>query len=232
MNTRTLFTTLGGLSLAVTFALTACSSAPDDQASPSPMTGASDASAAFLACLMKADVESKINDSGQVLVMTAPRSGDDAGVSIGSGDPGVLGLEQDEAGNTWVIATDAAYFEDDPDTRDAYADCQSEHPGFVQPDADPSAIDPAFEAERKAQEEAALEFAQCARDNGHAEIEDPDFSRTNALVLPSSLTEAEFRALLERCWDREGPLFTVGQTTDASFEAWATLEQFLDTPAS
>ncbi len=234
MRTCTLFTAVTGLALAGALALTGCASAADPGPKPVTTERGADEASAFLACLTKAGVVAKINDSGQVLVKDIEQSGDGGAISSesGSGGDGLLGMEGDDAGNTWVIAADATYFQDDPTTQDAYAACEDSHPDFSQPEADPAAGDPEFAADQKKQEEAAIGFAQCARKNGYSQVEDPDFSAANALTLPASMTEAEFRTLIEECWNREGPVFNFGQSLDASFDAWAVLDEFLNTAAS
>lgn len=195
-----------------------------------PPDESSDAGAAFLACLTSAGVEARINDSGQILVKRpAQDAGSGSGVSIGSSGDGALGMEGDENGDTWVVAADSDYFQDDPDTQDAYAACEADHPGFTQPDQNLEAENPELEAEEKLKEEAALAFARCGRDNGYTSIEDPDFTKANSLILPPDLTEDEFRALVVECLDPEAPVFNTGQSADASFEAWAVIEEFLET---
>jgi len=228
MKTQTRFSALAGLTIAGTLALTACTSdtmIPKEPVSADPGT---DVAASFLACLDSSGVEAKINSSGQVLVK-APAGSTEGGV-ISSGD-GALAIEGDDEGNTWVVPADATYFAQAPDIQEAYAACEEQHPEFEQPQFDPS-DDPAFQQETAEQEEAALAFAQCARSNGYSNIEDPDFSRANALQIPSDLTEDDFRALLDECWDRDAPVFNFAQPTDAAFEAWAVLEEFLNAPAS
>lgn len=232
MTTRTFLTTLVGVALTGATALTGCSGTPDEAADPAPSDGGdSDTAAAFLACLTSAGVEAKINDSGQVLIKQ-PIETDDGVMSMSSDDQGLLGMEIDDSGDTWVVPVSADYLQDDPDAQEAYAACENEHADFSQPHADPLADDPGLEADQQEQEIAALAFAQCARDNGSAQFEDPDFSQANALMLPEAMTEAEFRALLEACWEEGGPVFNVGQTPDAPFEAWAVLDEFLQSTTS
>lgn len=226
MRRRTIWTSLSTAALLGTITLAGCTSAPEAEADEPGGDSAS-----FLACLTAAGVDAKINDAGQVLVKTAVPSGGDGSISVDSGDDGVLGMESDDAGDTWVIASGSDYFEDDPATQDAYASCEAAQPDFTQPEGDPFAGDAEFEAEQQAQEEAALAFAQCARESGYAQVEDPDFSQANALMVPDEMTEDELRSLLEECWDHEGPVFNFGQSIDAPFEAWAVLDEFLGTPA-
>lgn len=229
MKTRTLVAALAGLTLAGMLALTGCSNATTSPESPETDQQASDAAAQFLACLTASDVEARINDSGQVAVKIPSQAGENGAVSSGDG---LLGMEGDDQGNTWVIPVDSGYFSDTPDTQDAYEACETKFPDFTQPAARPGGNGPEFDADQKAQEEAALGFAQCARTNGYTHVEDPDFTRANALLVPADLTETDFRALLEVCWDRQGPVFNFGQPLDAPFEAGVVLEEFLKAPAS
>ncbi|MFT4286464.1 hypothetical protein [Nocardioides sp.] len=229
MTTRNLFAALAGLTVAGALALTGCTAGSETPVEPGESAqGGTEDAAAFLACLTAAGVEAKITDSGQVAVKAGAGSAE--GGAVSSGD-GLLGMEGDDEGNTWVIPVDSAYFAGDAVTQDAYAACEAEHPDFEQPQIVPGE-DPAEQEQQAEQEEAALAFAQCARANGYAQFEDPDFSRANALQIPADLTEAEFRAVLEECWDRDAAVFNLGQPLDAPFEAWAVLEEFLGTPAS
>ncbi|MFT3799365.1 hypothetical protein [Microbacterium sp.] len=53
------------------------------------------------------------------------------------------------------------------------------------------------------QAEDGLTFARCARDAGFAWVADPagEAGTTAGIALPADLTEEEFRALLEACFD-------------------------------
>lgn len=228
MQTQTLFTTLASLSAVGALALSGCTSSSTTLDEPAPETQGTDTTASFLACLTSAGVDAKINSSDQVLVKA---TGGTAAGGVITSEEGALGMEADDQGNSWVVPADASYFSDDPDTQDAYATCEQQYPDFEQPQFD-SSNDPAFHEDGREQEEAALVFAQCARTNGYSQIQDPDFSRANALQLPGDLTEADFRDLLGECWDRDTPVFNFGQPIDAPFEAWAVLEEFLNAPTS
>ncbi len=228
MKTQTRFAALAGFTVAGTLAFTACTSdtmIPKEPVSADPDT---DVAGSFLACLDSSGVEAKINSSGQVLVKAPAGSAEDGVISS---TDGALAIEGDDEGNTWVVPVDATYFAQAPDIQAAYAACEEQYPNFEQPQFD-SSDDPVFEQETAEQEEAALAFAQCARSNGYSNIEDPDFSRANALQIPGDLTEDNFRALLDECWDRGAPVFNFAQPVDAPFEAWAVLEEFLNAPAS
>lgn len=208
-------------------ALTGCGGAPTPAPSaPTTAKGADDA-AAFVACLTSSGVEARINSSGQVLVKVPgdAGAGEPGGKEISSGTSGdgLLGIEGDDAGNTWVAAAKATAFED-PDTQDAYAACESAHPGFVQPQADPN-DDPAHREMMAEQEEQALAFAKCARANGFPQIADPDFSKMSGVMLPDDLTEQEFRELLKACWD-PGSNLAFGTSADMPFEPWRIMDEF------
>ena len=147
----------------------------------------------------------------------------------GSGE-GLLSMEGDDAGNTWVAVASADYFVDSPEVQDAYAACEKEHPSFEQAQFEPS-DDPAFQEDAAKQEEDALAFAQCAREQGYSQIADPDFSAMNGILIPSGFTEQEFRALIEACWDPNSN-FAFGSNSDLAFEPWTILDEFQNAPAS
>jgi hypothetical protein len=225
-----MFAALAGLTIAGTLALSGCTSTAGPE-EPDPAAQGSDEASAFLACLTAADVEAKINASGQVLVKTPGELGGDGVISSddGSGE-GLLGMERDDAGNTWVAVASADYFVDSPEVRDAYAACEKEHPDFEQAQFDPS-DDPAFQEDAAKQEEDALAFAQCAREQGYSQIADPDFSAMNGILIPSGFTEQEFRALIEACWDPNSS-FAFGSHNDLTFEPWTIVDEFQNAPAS
>lgn len=230
MRTRNMFAALAGLTIAGSLALSGCTSTTSPE-EPDPTAQGSDEASAFLACLTAADVEAKINASHQVLVKipSQPGSGEVISSDSGSGD-GLLGMESDDAGNTWVAVTSADYFVDSPEVQDAYAACEAKHPDFEQAQFDPS-DNPAFQEDAAKQEEDALAFAQCAREQGYSQIADPDFSSLNGVLIPSGFTEQEFRALVDACWDPASN-FGFGSNGDLTFEPWTILEEFQNAPAS
>lgn len=222
------FTALTGIALTCALILTGCSNDPDaPTAEPSTKNNDSDAAASFLTCLTSSDVEAKINNGGQVLVKLPPQLGGESDISSGDG---VIAMEGDVAGNVWVAAAESSYFIDSPDIQDAYAACEKRHPDFAQPLLDPF-DDPAMAQELEQQEEDALTFARCARDNGFPQIADPDFETMNGIMLPDDLTETDFRSLLETCWD-PASTFAFGTSDAATFEPWVILDEFQSTPAS
>ncbi|MFT4230299.1 MAG: hypothetical protein QM602_08430 [Microbacterium sp.] len=195
------------------------------QADPESRETADGASAQFVACLKAAGVDAKISDQGYVLVKTGTQT--DGSISSSSDDGGEAPIMMvgDGDGSSWVAAQSSAYFTADPDTQDAYAGCEAEHPDFAQPEYDP-ADDPQTQEQLAQQEAAALEFARCARDEGFAWVADPQ-PDNGAIVLPSSLTEADFRSLLSACWDAENPgLAWSLPEGELGFDWQAVLEEF------
>lgn len=184
---------------ALTVTLTACGGAM-----PAPADDAAEATASrFVACLTTAGVDAKIGDQGHVLVEVASDAADgEISIGSGSGPSGAspLLMVGDSDGSTWVAAASSAYFADDPQTQDAYARCETELPGFVQPEVD-AANDPALRDQLARQAEDGLAFARCGRDAGFAWVADPaaEPGTTPAIELPADLAEEEFRALLEAC---------------------------------
>jgi len=227
MKTRRLFTVLTGITTAGTLALSGCADNSSEEPDTAPQS--SDEASTFLGCLTSAGVDAKINTSGQVLIKTPAQL--EAGDEISSDDDGeALALERDDAGNLWVAAPDATYFADNPQTQDAYASCEEKHPDFMQPQSDPGS-DPNFQQDQAQQEEVALEFAQCARQNGFSQVADPDASVGGAILLPDGFDESAFRALVEACYDPANPI-AIASTGELDFEPWKILEEFQEDPAS
>lgn len=236
MNTRTLLASIAGLSLVGALAVTGCTSSPNAPTDPALNLRTSDAAAQFLACLTSAGVAAKINDQGMVLVKeSTPAAPDpDGSISRRSGSSGggeSMFVEGDAAGNNWVAVANAGYFVDDPDTQDAYAACEKAHPDFTQPQFDPTK-DPKFEEMRTEQQEAALAFSRCARENGFSQIADPVAGELGgSIMIPSGFTEDDFRALVAACYDPKSS-FGLGSDENLGFEPWRILEEFLNRPAS
>lgn len=230
MRTPNMFAALAGLAIAGLLALSGCTSTTSPE-EPDATAQRSDEASAFLACLTAADVEAKINASHQVLVKIPSEPGNDGVISSDSGSgEGLLGMESDDAGNTWVAVTSADYFADSPEVQDAYAACEAKHPDFEQAQFDPG-DDHAFQEDAAKQEEDALAFAQCAREQGYSQIADPDFSTLNGVLIPSGFTEQEFRALIEACWDPASN-FAFGSSGDLTFEVGTILEEFQNASVS
>lgn len=211
---------LFGTAFALALALAGCSPAQDD-------VGPDDGARAgrFAACLAAAGIAAKAVDPGYVVVRVAGPGQDDAPDRVGVG---ALLTMSDEEG-TWVAPPDAEFFENDAGTREAYAGCEKEHPDFAQPDASaPGATDDGAQALAE-----ALGFARCARDAGFAWVADPDQDHGSSIVLPQSVSESEFRALLTACPPADYP-GGLGWSVagDLSFDWVAVLDEFADTPPS
>ncbi|HHX46474.1 MAG TPA: hypothetical protein GX718_03775 [Brevibacterium sp.] len=226
MKTPRLFTALTGLTIAGTLALSGCADYNIEEPDTAPQS--SDEASAFLGCLTSAGVDAKINTSGQVLIKTPAQL--EAGDEISSDDDEALAMERDDAGHLWIAAPDATYFSDNPETQGAYASCEEKHPDFMQPQSDPGS-DPNFQQDQAQQEEAALEFAQCARQNGFSQVADPDASVGGAILLPDGFDESAFRALAEACYDPANPI-AIASTGELEFDPWKILEEFQEEPAS
>lgn len=139
-------------------------------------------------------------------------------------------METDDEGNVWVAPADATYFSEAPDMQDAYMSCEEAHPNFTQQGLN-SGNDLEFEEDTVAQEEDALAFAKCAREQGYSQIADPDFSKLNGILLPANFTEQEFRTLIDACWD-PASTFAFGSTGTLDFDLWSVLDEFQSTPTS
>lgn len=204
MNGRAMSTRGAAATLATALLLAGCGST----GAPAPNGSAAGGTAAqFVACLTTAGVEAQVGDQGHVLVKVASQS-EDGGFSVGSGSESggesPLLMTGDSDGNTWVAASSSVYFADDPDVQDAYAGCESQLPGFAQPELDPQ-DDPDTRDALAQQAEDGLEFARCAREAGFAWVADPagEAGSTPAIALPGDVTEDEYRALLEACFTPE-----------------------------
>ncbi|GLJ79263.1 hypothetical protein [Microbacterium imperiale] len=206
-----------GTAFALALALAGCSPTPDDVA-PGDGAGAG----RFAACLAAAGVPAKAVDPGYVVVRVAGPGQDDTAENVGIG---ALLTLSDEDG-TWVAPADAEFFEDDAAARDAYAACETDHPDFAQP----AVSVPGGAADEGADALAeALAFTRCARDAGFAWLADPDPESGGSIVLPPSLTESEFRALLAACPPTDYPAGLGWSVTgDLSFDWTAVLDEFAE----
>lgn len=231
MKTRTLPGAAACIMVVGVLAFAGCSDDPNTATEPDPEGPGSDATAAFVACLTSADVEADINAHDQVLVKMPAEVSGGAEISSGADDDGLLGMELDEEGDLWAVAADSSYFADTPELQDAYATCEQEHPEFTQPHPDPS-NDPEHQDLRADQQEAALAFARCARENGFLQIADPEGDMGGAIMIPDDFSESEFRALAQACYE-PGSSFAVGTSNeDLGFDPWAILEELEDAPVS
>jgi len=217
-----LFTTLAGCSL--------LGASPE----PTDTSAANDALAAkFVACLTEQGQTAKIMEGGMVAVLLPGEFADDGpgelSTSSDGGDGntnGMVAIMQDDDGQ-WMAATDAEAFPEDDGIRDAWVACQDEVPDFEQPEPPMNGGGDTVTAED--QVEAALDFAQCARDNGYADFPDPgDHGEMN---LPTDISEDGFRQLLEDCFDPEKPmgLMIDKETADAlDFDLMSVMQDFME----
>lgn len=229
MTNRHRLSGIAGLALAAVLALSACTATQPTKTETEDK--GTDAASLFLACLTSKGVEAKINKSGQVLVRDAAQQqqpGKAMEMSSGSGSGEALVMEGDDAGNAWVGAVNSDYFADDPKTQEAYVACENEHPTFEQPAFDPR-DDPEMQKMQADQEKAALAFAQCARENGASQFPDPDPEQMGMLMIPDDMTEDEFRAVAEACYDGETP-FALGHSVDSGWAPWDVLAEFMKAP--
>ncbi|MFT4029408.1 MAG: hypothetical protein QM675_05990 [Protaetiibacter sp.] len=220
---------------ALVMLLAGCSPASDDE------TAGDSGAATFVACLTAKGLDAQLGEHGYALVkQDGLRLQGEAGETgqfefdVDSSDAGaqVLWSMVDDEGVFWVAPEHAAYFADDPDTQDAYAACEAEHPDFAQPAYSPQ-DDPELQAQLAEQQEDGIAFARCARDAGFAWVADPVPGSGGAIVLPLDLSEDEFRDLLTACYDDE--LSGVGWSIDTpsgeleSFDWFAVLDEFTRT---
>ena len=204
---------------------------------PEDTSAANDAAAArFVACLTAEGQTAKILDDGMVGLMLPDAPGDGPGDQMtaqndGSGGtegtPNMTAIMTDEEG-TWQASTNAEGYPEDNGMRDAWLACEAEVPEFAQPVPDMSASD-GDSVSAEEQMEAALAFADCARDSGYADFPDPEDN--GAMNLPTDITEDGFRQLLEDCMDPEKPmgLMIDKDTADAlDFDLMAVLQDFME----
>lgn len=185
----------------------------------------------FVACLTDAGQTAKILDGGQVgLLMPELGSDEDAGAfaATGPGDEGgeplMISMFQDDDG-VWLAGSTSEAYPEEGGYREAWAACEAEVPEFTQPQPDMSE---GVMVGREEMIEAGLAFAECARDNGYADFEDPDAD--GQLGVPFGITEDEFRSLLDACFDKEtgfGPAFSQESTEALDFDWIAVMSEFM-----
>lgn len=214
-------------------ALAGCSLLGQDP-EPEDTSAANDALAAkFVACLTEQGQTAKIMDGGMVALLLPGEIGDDGpgefSSSAGGGDGntnGMVAIMEDEDGQ-WMAATDAGSYPEDGGLREAWEACEEEIPDFEQ--AEPPMNGDGESVTAEDQVEAALDFAQCARDNGYADFPDP--GENGQMNLPSDISEDGFRQLLEDCLDPEKPmgLMIDKETADAlDFDLMAVMQDFME----
>jgi hypothetical protein len=200
---------------------------------PENTSAANDAAAAkFVACLTEQGQTAKIMDGGMVALLLAESFDDDGPGSfssddMGDGGPqGMVAIMQDDEGQ-WMASTSAEGYPEDGGLREAWQACETEVPEFEQPEPAMNGEGDSVTAED--QVEAALAFAQCARDSGFADFPDP--GDDGSMNLPSDISEDGFRQLLEDCFDPEKPmgLMIDKETADAlDFDLMAVMQDFME----
>jgi hypothetical protein len=203
---------------------------------PEDTSAANDAAALkFVACLTDQGQTAKILDGGMVGLLLPDGVADDGpGESTaqtqgggGDGPVNMTAIIKDSEG-TWQSSTSADGYPEDNGMRDAWTACEAEVPGFTQPAPDMNGAD-GNSTTAADQMEAALAFADCARDNGYAEFPDP--ADNGSMRLPTDITEDGFRQLLEDCFDPEKPMgLMIGkETADAlGFDLMAVMQDFME----
>ncbi|MEO7895968.1 MAG: hypothetical protein ABIR65_01600 [Pseudolysinimonas sp.] len=223
----------------VTVALAGCSLLGSPE--PENTAAANDALAAkFVACLIDQGQEAKILDGGMVGMglpddaepedFMGGGDGSAGELSTGGGDgesdaPTMVAIMKDEEGE-WMAATSAEGYPDDYGMRDAWTACEAEVPDFEQPEPD---MDGGNTVTAEEQMQAALDFSQCARDNGYPEFPDP--GERGEMNLPADITEDGFRTLLEDCFDPEHPMglmMTPELSESLDFDLMAVMEDFFE----
>jgi|GEM_PF-1771095 len=178
-----------------------------------PATG--DATSRFLACLANADVTTWLSvDDGSgvwtdgVIYVYSNPDPTDQGTALVEPNAG-LGVLLDTTGTptgrigTWVAPVNAASFAD-PTLADAWGNCEQQNPDFAQPEIpELDEFSPEVQEGLARQMNAGLEFAQCGRDNGYAWLADPDPEGSGDVVIPAQISEEEFAALLDDCYDED-----------------------------
>ncbi len=231
MKTPLFPTAIAGLTVVASLVLVGCTETAQNQNAtsthenaPSTTGPTSEVIAAFAACLTSKGVNALISESGQVMVhhgvQGSEKPGEPTDVTDSqisdpdSGDNTVTSVMIGEEGQIWSAPSSAEVLKNTPDVYDAYAACQAAHPDFTQPEV---VVDPGFEDEIEdsiqREAEALLEFTQCARAEGFTTIADPGPIAINSLMVPGDMTEAEFRAMFEACYDPD-----TGFAIDASAE--------------
>jgi hypothetical protein len=223
---------------ALLMALTGCSLLGETP-EPEDTSAANDAAAArFVACLTAEGQTAKILDDGMVGLLLPDAPGDGPGDQMtsqatqdgeagGEGTPNMTAIMTDDEG-TWQASSNAQGYPEDNGMRDAWLACEAEVPEFTQPVPDMSGGEGEFVSSEE-QMEAALAFAECARDNGYADFPDPEDN--GAMNLPTDITEDGFRQLLEDCMDPEKPmgLMIDKETADAlDFDMMAVMQDFME----
>ena len=216
--------------LAIT--LIACTAPPpekDDTAEQEALA------AKFVACLTDEGQTAKILDEGMVglLLPDGVDEGGSGGITSGGApdgdepsEPTMVMITQDDDG-TWQVSSNAGGYPEEGGMRDAWEACEVKIPDFEQPEPDLSGMEGNM-VSMEEQLEASLAFADCARENGYADFADPN--EHGQLDIPS-MSEDEFRALLDACADTlEGVGLPMTQESIEGFDFdWmAVMEDYFD----
>lgn len=207
---------------------------PDGQTGDDGDAGtAEDVDAArFVACLQAGGAEAKVSDRGGFVLVRQPGSQlSGEGGSISSEDFGGAEIIYAEGGEdgSWMAVLDSSSLGADPDLQDAYAACETEYPGFEQPGIEVLEDDESADL-LDASLESAREFALCAREAGFSWVADPDPDMGGGIELPADLTEAEFRAALEACYDPASDGFGWVSSEELGFDWMGVLSEQGDGP--
>ena len=190
--------------LAIT--LIACTAPPpeeDDTAEQEALA------AKFVACLTDEGQTAKILEGGMVGLLLPDGVEKEGNIAMGdssekgdSSEPTMVAMTTDDDG-TWQMSNTASGYPEEGGMRAAWEACEAELPDFEQPEPDLSGDGKEIIITMEEQIEASLAFADCARENGYADFADPD--EFGQLDIPS-VSEDEFRALLDACADTLGEL--------------------------
>lgn len=146
-------------------------------------------------------------------------SGNTAGASSSSGsaDPYAnAAYVSMEDGANWVVFKDADSLAGSPyeSKRKDYADCEAQNPDFSQPVPDNG--QPVIP---EADKQAALDYAKAARDKGFSWVADPEAANPTTIMVPTTVSEDEFRRLLKELPNTSG-VVSFGFIGDASDYGW------------
>ncbi|MBT1181233.1 hypothetical protein JS531_04445 [Bifidobacterium sp. CP2] len=183
------------------------------------MTRVDETARKFAACLTSKGIEAqttiapgvKPNDTSAIRNAVEVRMIDKTGQPIAADDSGMTVTADDDTqkmyanimytsidyGKVWVMFKDSTALTGSPyeSKRQAWADCETANPSFAQP---AQTTDPgdAFSEEDK---QAALRYAKDARAKGFDWVADPLGDEPTTIIIPATVSEADFRRLLKEC---------------------------------
>ncbi|GAB2474880.1 hypothetical protein [Xylanimonas ulmi] len=189
--------------------------------------GADDDTARFVACLVARDVAANVDERGFVVVRDVSLDGGarpaDAVAHARFADD-LVHASVDAPGRGWVAPLRAAFFTD-PHTAQAWESCHAEHPGFSPLTWDDvAARDPILSGDAAVAQQAAVDFARRARNDGFGWVVDP--GADGVVELPAWLREAELRDLLAAALDPGGPVVTFDAASEPAFDWRAVVGEF------